>query len=441
MKNYLFYSFAFLLLLLTPWVGQAQDKTAWSLQEMIDYATANNIQVKQALLSSQSSQADYQQAQAGRLPTLNATGQQTLTAGRSVDPVTSDFVAQDIHATSLSLNSQLTLFNGNKVNNYIKQSKLLVQSGRLEVEEAKNSIAVALTQAYLQTLYNQEAVGIAQSTVNASGKQVERMQALLDAGSATAGELAQVKAQLAADKASLITAQHAYDAQVLTLKQLLELELEDDFAIDVPAQDTVRPVTVSKSEAYQNALAHLPQVNNSRLGIDVAQLNYARAKADYLPTVSLAASVGTGYTSAQEYLYLDQLDNNRNERVGLTVSIPIFNQKKTATSVQKAKIGIESAKLEARATQKEVLQTVENTYQQAVAGQSQLEAAREQLIAAEESYRLAEQQFGLGMLNTADYLLQQINYHSAWQSYLQAKYTALLYYQLLEFYQGNPIQL
>jgi outer membrane protein len=442
MKNNILYSFITALLLLAGGAGQAQEKDAWTLPGMIAYATAHNIQVKQAQLGSQNYQADYEQARASRLPTLSISGQQSLTAGQSIDPVTSEFVAQDIHATSLSLNSQLTLFNGNRVNNSIKQNALLVQSGQLAVEEAKNSIVVALTQVYLQALYNREAVGIAQETVNTSQKQVERMQALVEAGSARAGELAQLRSQLAGDKAALVAAQNQYDAQLLTLKQLLELELNDDFAIATP-EVSAEPngVLVDKNEAYRKALAQVPEVKNSRLGINIAQLDLAQAKAGYLPTVALTASVGTGYTSVQDFSCLDQFDNNRNERVGLSVSIPIFNQKKTSTSVQKARVGTQSAKLQVTATQKEVLQKIENTYQSVVAGQSQLEAAREQLSAAEESFRLAEEQFGLGMLNAVDFLLQKTNYLFAQQSYSQAKYSVLLNNQLLEFYQGNPIQL
>ncbi len=446
MKKDILFPLLAALLLLAGGQSQAQEmprkQDAWTLQAMIAYATAYNIGVKQAQLGTESNQADYAQAKASRLPTLNASGQQSLTAGRSIDPVTSDFVAQDVHATNLSLNSQLTLFNGNRVNNNIRQNALLVQSDQLAVDEAKNSIVVALTGAYLQALYNREAVAIARETVNASEKQVERMKTLVDAGSARAGELAQLRSQLAGDKASLVAAQNQYDGQLLALKQLLELEPGDDFTIATPeVPDEPAKALVSKNEAYQKALAGLPEVKNSRLSIDIAQLDLAQARAGYLPTVALSASVGTGYTSVQEFSYADQFDNNLNQRVGLSVSIPIFNQKQTATNVQKAKIAVQSAKLDVTATQKEVLQKVETAYQNTVAAQSQLEAAREQVNAAQESYRLAESQFGLGMLNVVDLLLQKTTYQAAQQSYLQAKYSAQLNGQLLEFYQGNSIQL
>lgn len=442
MKNSILYSILILLLLLTSQISQAQEGPGWTLGEMIEYATANNIGVKQSQLSSRSAEADYEQAKASRLPSLNASGTQTLTSGRSIDPVTSDFVTQDNYATNLSVNSQLTLFNGNRINNSIKQNRLLVESGRLDVEEAKNSIIIALTQAYLQALYNKEEVNIAGETVNTSAQQVERMQALFDAGSANAQELAQLKAQYANDQANLITAQNQYDAQILSLKQLLELDIQDDFQIVVPQlADEVNFTLVSKNEAYQKALRYLPEVKNSKLGIDIAGLDYAGAKAGYLPSLSLSGSVGTGYTSIQEYSYANQFNNNLYQRVGLTLSIPVFNQKATSTSVQKAKIAMESAKLEVTAAQKQVLQTIENTYQSVVASQSRLEAAKVQMEAAGESYRLADEKFKLGMLNLADFILEKTNYQSAQQAYLQAKYTALFNYQLLEFYQGNPIQL
>lgn len=440
--SFIIYSIIFLVLLLSSQVSQAQDQPGWSLQAMIQYATENNIQVKQAVLNSRSTEADYEQARASRLPSLSAVGQQTLTAGRSIDPIMSEFVSQDIHSTSLGLSSEVTLFNGNRLNTSIKQNALLVQAGKLEVEEAKNSIVIALTQSYLQALYLKEGIAVAEETVSSSQKQVEQTQQLFAAGSASGQELAQVKAQVANDRANLISAQNQYAQQILSLKQLLELEIQDEFDIAAPELgEELNLRVVSKEVAYQNALAHLPQVKSSQLALDAAELGAAQARAGLLPTVSLAGSIGTGYTSVQNYAYLSQLDNNQNKRIGLVVSIPIFNRRQTSTNVQKANIAIQSARLDAVATQKEILQIVESTYQNVLASQSQLEATQAQLEAAAESHRLAEQQFELGILNLVDYILERTNLQLAQQAYLQAKYTAILNYQLLEFYQGNTITL
>jgi len=422
--------------------SQAQDHKTWTLQEMIQYAKDNNIQVKQASLTNLSNAADYELAKASRLPTLSVSGQQSLAIGQSIDPVTSDFISQNINATSLAATSTVTVYNGNYINNNIKQSALIVEAAKLNVEEAKNDITIAITQAYLQALYYKEGISTAQETANASKKQLERIQIKLKAGAASPKEVAQLKSDYASDQTSLISVQNQYEQQVLALKQLLELGIADDFQIQnlAVSSDLNLPVE-SKTEAYQNALANMPQIKSSQMNVDIASYDLKKAKAGYTPTVSLSASLGSGYTSAQDYTYFTQLNNNQNERIGLVVSIPIFNQKKTSTEVQKAKLNIESAQLSAVSEQKDLLKTIESTYQNVVAGKSQTEAAKMALEAAQESYRLAEKQYELGALDLTDFITEQTTLQNARNAYLQAKYTLLMNYQLLQFYQGNNITL
>ena len=423
-------------------LSQAQEVESWTLDEMIRYATEHNIQVKQTQLNAQANEADYRQAKANRLPSLSASGRQTFTAGNNIDPVTSDFVARNTNATSMSVSSDITLFNGNRISNNIKENALWVESGKLSVVEAENDITIALTQAYLQALYYKEEIGVTEENAEASAKQLERTQALFDAGSASAQELAQLKSEYANDQSALVSAKNQHDQQILILKQLLELGISDTFEIVVPAiPEDLNFAITPKSEAYQMASKNLPQVKNSKLGIDISTLQYKQAQSGYFPVISLYGSIGTGYTDNQNFSYSNQLNNNLYQQVGISLSIPIFDNLSTSTSVQKAQINREIASLDMVSTQKEVLQTIENTYQDLTASLSQLEVAEVQLDAANESYRLSDQQFQLGMLNLADFILQRANYQTAQQAYLQAKYNAILNYQLYEFYQGNPIKI
>lgn len=441
MKNKVYY-LSFLIAFVIIFSGKCQQIKNWTLEEMIQYATTHNIQVKQSVLTNQNDKANYEQVKASRLPSLSISGQQTTTTGRSIDPVTSEFVAQTIHATNLSINSQVTLFNGNTINNTIKQTGLQTESSRLDVEETQNSITISLIQGYLQALYYKEGITTAQNAANSSKKQVDQMEQLFQAGSKSASELAQLKSQYATDKSNLVSAQNQYTQQILTLKQLLELEITDEFEITTPAiSDTINLTIVNKNQAYQKALAYLPEIKNSRLGIDIASLSYKIARANYYPTVTLSGSVSTAYTNVQSYTYLSQLENNRNGKLALAVSIPVFNKKSTSTSVKKAQIEVEKAKYEVISSQKTVLKNIETTHQNLVASKSKLEASQEELEAAKVTYNLAEQQFQLGMLDPVELLVKKTALQSAQQSFLQAKYTAILNYQLLEFYQGNPIKL
>jgi outer membrane protein len=266
---------------------------------------------------------------------------------------------------------------------------------------------------------------------------------MYDAGYIAESNYAQVQAQYSTDKFALVVADNALSSQVLQLKQLLELGINDSIVIKFPDLDEsqVMKVIPSKEAVYDTALRVMPEVKNSQINIDMAQIDLRLAKAGALPTLSLSAGAGAGYSSINSDTYATQLGNNFYQNAGLSLSIPIFNNRQVKSSVAKAQIEIETAKLNLTDVQKTLLTQVETAYLNAVSAQSRFQAASEQLKATQSSYSLIEQQFNLGMKNTVDLLTEKTKFLSAQEEYLQAKYTAILNYKLLDFYQNKPIQL
>jgi outer membrane protein len=192
---------------------------------------------------------------------------------------------------------------------------------------------------------------------------------------------------------------------------------------------------------YNNALGILPEINASKIGVEASEKDLDIAKGGYLPTLSLVSSIGSGYTSVNDNNFSDQFDVNFNQRVGLSLNIPIFNRNATKAAVQTAQINIEKAKMRQQSTVKEVYKKVETAYQNALSTQEQLVAAEASKDAAEQSYKLAQKKYELGALSTTDLVISQNTYTNTQQNYLQAKYLSVLYHQLLQFYQGNDIKL
>jgi outer membrane protein len=155
----------------------------------------------------------------------------------------------------------------------------------------------------------------------------------------------------------------------------------------------------------------------------------------------MSASLGTGNSTAASDGFVTQLGNNFYQNAGLTLSIPIFNSRQVKTSIAKAQIASQTAELSKVETEKNLLKEVESAYLDAVSAQSRFQAAVEQKDYAATTYNLVEDQFNLGMKNTVDLLTAKTTYLQAQQEYLQAKYTAILNYKLLDFYQQKPIEL
>ncbi|MCG9792716.1 TolC family protein [Flavobacterium algicola] len=441
MKLYLIIiSFLYMQLSFAQEVLKVPATKIWSLQDCITYAIENNITVKEASLNTDIAEVDYSKVQSSRLPNLFGSAAQNFANGNSIDPITSNFVTDQIYSTNVGINSSMTLFQGNQINNRIKQSKLLFEQNVFLEEQAKNDIVISLLQTYLQTLYSKEGIAIAESNLASSEKEVIRAKSRLDAGSIALNDYTEAQSQAATNKYNLITAKNTYQQYIITLKQLLELPPTEN--LEISDESTVLMHSeFDKMAIYNKALSFLPEIGASNTNIAVNQKELDIAKGGYLPTIALAGSIGSGYTSITDSNFTDQLNLNFNQKIGLSVSIPIFNRNITNAAVQTASINIEKAEIQKQTTVKEVYKKVETAYQNAVSSQEQVLAATASREAAMQSYKLAQKKYELGALSTTDLIVSQNTYTNAEQNFLQAKYLKILYYQLLQFYQGNDIKL
>ncbi|MFN8133710.1 MAG: TolC family protein [Bacteroidales bacterium] len=420
--------------------GQQQPKE-WDLRSCINYALLNNIQIKKQQQSVETSKVNFEQSKAEKLPNLNAS------LGQSFTNQTESFAGNSGQHQSIagnySLSSNMMLYNGLKINNTIKQQELNVKSSELGVKESENNIELAITTAYLKILYARESVINAENILASSETQSNRAKILYESGYISESNYAQVQSQYSNDKYSLVQARNSQNTLVLQLKQLLELGINEDLEIKFPELDdsqVLKPLP-SKQDVYNTALKVMPEVENGDVNIDIAQSELLIAKAGLLPSLSVGASMSSGYNSINSEMYTTQVANKFNQNVGLSLNIPIFNKKEVKSSISRAQIGIETAKLNKADIEKTLLTEVETAWLDAGSAQERFSAAVEQLKATQLSYSLVEDQFNLGMKNTVDLITEKNKFLSAQQEYLQAKYTAILNYKILDFYQDKPIEL
>lgn len=420
----------------------AFSQKKWTLRECIDYARQENIQVKKSIISTEGYGVDISQSKAALFPSLSGSVSQRYTNSQSPDG-NGDYHYEGLFNGQYTLSASWTLYNGGKNKNNIKQAQLQKDAQSLTTENIQNETEIAITQAYLQILYSRESIKNNQNIVTSDSIQLLQTKDFFDAGSITRSEYAQVESQYSSDKYNLVQAQTSFENYKLQLKQLLELEYDDEIDIVFPEikDEDVLLFIPSKYEVYRRALEIMPEVANSKVNIQLANLNKSSAKAGYLPTVSVTGSIGTGNIFNNSPSFATQVGRNFNQTIGVTVSVPIFDNKQNSSNVKKAELDIQTAQLNMVDTEKTLLKTIESLYQDAVAGQSQYRAAKDKVNSSELSYQLVQEQYALGMRNTVELTTEKNNYANALQSLLQAKYTALLSIKLLNFYQGQEITL
>lgn len=440
----------YFLLIAGLWPGvfaslQAQDTVTaplkWDLQTCLDYAKKNNITIKGLRWDARSSEQDLLQSRAAKLPNLTGTLSQSVVNSNNANPVVGGFQTQANASGNYSLNSSWTIFNGGYLNNDVKQKNMLLESAHLSVQQAENDITLQITQAYLNILLQKENIVYLQELVNTSQSQLALGKQRFDAGSLSRKDYLQLEATLANDQYNLVTSINAHRTNLIALKQILQLPSSAAFDVVQPDTLVTNQSVVSLPEAENAAVISRPEVKIGELGVKSAQVELEKSRAGALPSVSLGAGLSSGYSDNQDLKYFSQLNNNFYQRLGVTVSIPIFANRINKSNIERSKIQIEQAKLSLQGTKTTLDQAVEQAYISVLNAQAQLTAAESQWKTNQESYRITNEQLRLGALNTIDLLTQKNLYVQALQAYVQAKYNNILNKKIYEFYTGVPVAL
>ncbi len=426
-------------------------QTQWTLKECINYALEHNIQLQKNKLQKESSTETTKQSRAQLLPSVN------FSTGHNISyrpfpegggtTVTNGYVDSKVNKTSYNGNYNVganwTVWNGNKNTNTIKQNEIAEQQADLTTQTTANSIQEQITQLYVQILYNTEAVKVYEQVLEIGKANVKRGQEMYTTGTMSKAEVAQLESQAATDEYNLVNAQGQVARYKLQLKQLLELTDSSDFDIVIPqASDDAALATVpSMADIYGNALVTRPEIKNAQLGIESSKLQEKIARAGYMPTIGINGSIGASTTSVSNNNWSKQMKSNLTGGLGVNLSIPLYDQRSTKTSIRKAKIQQQEMQLDLQDQQKQLWSTIEGYWLDANTNQARFKSAQVSTQSAKESYELVSEQFKEGLKNIQELTTGKTTLLNAEQSRLESKYTTILSMQMLNFYNGGDIDI
>ena len=390
-------------LLLLPAGMKAEDDMPkqWTLRNCIDYALEHNITIRRNRINVESTQEDVKTAKADFLPSLSGNISQRIVNrpnSASGTIISGDNITTSESKTSYNgsygIDANWTVYNGSKRVNTLKQQQLNSRIAELTVDESENSIEENITQLYVQILYSAEAVKVNESTLEVSRKEFERGQELFNAGSIASSDLAQLEAQVSNDNYQLVTSQTTLQNYKLQLKQLLELD--GDFEMDLflpPLDDSSVLIPLpTKDDVYQTALNLRPEIESSKLNIEASDMNIKISRAGYIPSLSLSAGIGTTNANGNDFSFSEQVKQNWNNSIGLTLSIPIFDKRQTKSAVNKAKLQRQTSELDLMDNQKTLYKTIESLWLSANSAQQQYVAATQKLKSTQASYALVSEE-------------------------------------------------
>jgi outer membrane protein len=382
-----------------------------------------------------------EQAKAQRLPSVNASASQNFNWTKSTASGETGLTGSN--GSSYSVNSGITIFNASKLTYLIKQAELNIEGGTYSLETTKESISLSILSAYLQILYAEEQVSNSEKQIESIASQLNLAEEKLTLQAISQSDYAQVKSQLASEKLTLANSQSTLAIAKVTLEQLMELPVSDNFKIAHPDlseslnQNRIPDVKL----VYETALAIKPQIKNAAINKEIASLDEKVARAGLFPTLSASAGISSDFSSLNNGSYFGQINNGVFPSAGFSLSIPIYQKKQVKTSIAVAKIGYQNAELSESDTKNSLRKSIEQACVDVKSAQIKYEANKENYSATLEASLLSDEKFKQGVVNSVDYLVSKTNLIVAESELLQSKYNLIVSYKILDFYMGIPLSL
>lgn len=449
------FTLLFLLFSCISFASFAQKQ--WTLEECIQYAIEHNISIQQMELQKENAAIDVNTSEMSRLPNLNSGINQNWSFGRT--PLESGlYENQSQSNTSFSISSSIPIFTGFRIPNEIERNKLELKAATEDLERAKEDLALNIASLFLQVLFNKELLIVNEEQLVLSKEQVIKTQSLVEVGKVPKSQLYDIEAQVANDEVSVIQAQNNLKLSLLDLAQSLELEDTESFDVLLPQIDNVVSEflgSIKRPEViYNNALEYKPVIKSQEYKIESAEKNLKIAQSGYLPTLSLNMGYGTSYFYSYDWKGLtdkdgnllnkpfgNQLKNNSNEYIGLSLNIPIFNRFSVRNQVKAARLNINNQQLSLENTKKTLFKEIQTAYLNATAAQEKYHASGRAVKATSESFNYARERYEVGKSSVFEFNEAKTKLVKSQSEEIQAKYDYIFRAKILDFYNGIPITL
>jgi len=430
--------------------AQSTDIRIITIDDAIAIALENNYALKQAkneldladdLIFSE--KADFLPSVSASMNGSRTTGQQFIfdRFSEGLDP----FV--DISSQSISggMNASINLFTGFTNILTLKSSQSNKESREQQYERAKELVIFNTATRYLQVLLDKELLAIAKQNLETSITQLEQVQAQVELGARPMVDLFNQEAQVANDE--LVVTQRENTQSLNTLLLIRQLEIDPlgtyDFVVPDLTLNDLPWVDLNLKTLVDEALSIRSDILSAEASILSLRYQTQVTKNSLLPTLRASASVSSRYSdqysiAGSEVSFSDQFfDQQVNRSLGLSFSVPLFNNWNRMYSIQSSQVQLKNAELNLDNSKMQVIQEVTQAYNDYSSYVKQLDASEKSLVASERAFQTQQERYNLGASTLIELTQAQSAFVSAQSSYTQALYNLIFQEKLVDFYLGK----
>ncbi|WP_297335253.1 TolC family protein [Algoriphagus sp.] len=421
---------------------QAQDTLSLNFDQAVEYALKANLDFQ--ILNNNQEVLEHERKAAlfARFPSANINSNFARQNGQQFQQVEGEIVVTNVTNEIISggLSMNVPVFNSGRRILETQAAKLALQAGENGLKRARQQVVFDVAQRYLQVLLDQELVRIATENLENQKQQLLQIEGFVDAGIRTISDLYNQQSEVARLESVLVDAKVTLENDRWAFTEYLQLEtgtIPELESVAFGDSDGFIFAEESFSELVGMAVENRVDLDQQALLVQAAKKSIQASKAMYYPRLNAYFNYNTFFTSLDDRSPSEQLlQIYPQNTIGISLSIPIFNNWQTKLSVVRARVTYQNESLREEALDRRVFQDVKLAHQNYQAALEKYRNAAVQVHAAEEAYLAVNERFRLGLSTFVDLATANQQRVSAKSDQAQAVYSLYFQETLMRFALG-----
>jgi outer membrane protein len=408
----------------------------------MEYAVENSPQTNSQSAQNAIARQDYREAIARLLPSLNASVGARFNFGRNTGE-DNTYVDANSFDNSYGIGSGLTIFGGLRTINNIRLARINRVSGSHQLELKRDEVAFATMEAFFNVLYYKKMVILAEAQLEESRLNLSQTERMEELGLKAFPDVAEMRAQEAADSYRLTEQENMLTIGVILLKEQMNFPLTDE--LDIAPYDMVENVTNSPetaAELYGRAVNYLPKALGANSTAEASRIALQIARGARYPTISLDAGLNTGFYHLKGGIntsFANQFSGKRGYYVGASLNIPIFNGLSASSNVRRSKHQLSIAQIERDATLRGLYTEIERAVADMNGTADRYTQALRQTEYSSVAHDVNRRKYEEGLLSALELHTSSNRLIEARATELNARLTYILKKRMVDYYSGTPL--
>ena len=418
----------------------AQQK--WSLNQCISYAIENNVNLKEYEIQEKLSVEDLNQSKRNLLPGISASSNAGISYGRSIDPITNDYVTREFFNNSYSLGSSITIFDGFRLQNQIKYEKFRKQVSEYNRLNAIDDLAFQIMTTFFNVIYYEGMLVIAKEQVEASKLNLKATEKQVQVGLKAKSDLLEMRANLEMEELNRIQIENSKKTAMLQLQQHMNLTTNEELELVEESETTITENVADAQSLFARFTEWSPYYKSFEANLKATEKFLSVSRSNLYPLISAGGSINSGFSGTNKNElgntigFGDQFKNNQSKYLGASINIPVFSRWLNRSNIQKAKLEVERATNRLESEKQKLYFEVANNLNELEALNKEYNQFEKQNEVDNLAFRAAEKKFGQGLINVMEFYIAKNRLANTNSQVLRAKLQWEIKNKTLDFYKG-----